>query len=460
LNGLGSFETSNGISYAGNTVEAIDRNVIYGFHGEFFRGQGEASQHMHYYDDGLFVGEFGEASPGHSAYEGAWYGFAGNGHFPNLTKTTNGDYYVWVNDESDHGPERWHLVNARNIREQIGSGTLGSTITLTNPTVNFPTGVNGVSGNQSAVLTWLPVPGAKAYTIRYSLVNGGPYQTFVAQIGSTNYYSIGGLTNGQTYYFSVTAIAGGREGIPSEQVALRPFDTSQTVLTAGEVTEGGQFTPVIDVNSSAVSARQPSLVGAEHLTGALNPRELDYYGFGNLMNETIGTRGYALFNWDGAGNNLINVSTNFTVNVGPGWANTQHLQRQFRVSNELGNNTGLTANPLGTINISVTDTNYHFLTVVSPDQFNNYRYFVLSLTSTNKTASISANSTVSYPLLEYPVGLSHTFQFLFRGNVTLTADATATYAANGIVQGIFLDDAPVANTILMPPTGLHIDFER
>ena len=51
-------------------------------------------------------------------------------------------------------------------------------------------------------------------------------------------------------------------------------------------------------------------------------------------------------------------------------------------------------------------------------------------------------------------------QFLFRGNVTLTADATATYAANGIVQGIFLDDAPVANTILMPPTGLHIDFER
>ncbi|MGA2247314.1 MAG: hypothetical protein ABSH48_20170, partial [Verrucomicrobiota bacterium] len=67
LNGQGNFETGNGMAYAGNTVEALDRNVIYGFHGEFFRGQGEASQHMHYYDDGLFVGQFGEASPGHSA---------------------------------------------------------------------------------------------------------------------------------------------------------------------------------------------------------------------------------------------------------------------------------------------------------------------------------------------------------------------------------------------------------
>lgn len=447
LNGLGNYEIGNGIAYAGNTVEAVNRNVIYGFHGEFFRGQGEASQHMHYYDDGLFVGQFGEASNGHSAYEGAWYGFAGNGHFPNLLQTTNGDYYLWVNDESDHGPERWHLVNGRNIREQSGWGAQGSPINLTNYPAKFPIGVAGRPGNQSAQLQWQPVPGATAYQVRFSVINGGPFLTVAAQTAATNYL-VNGLTNGQTYYFAVTAVMAGSEGIPSEQVAMRPFDTTQNVLCAGQVIEGGQFTPVIDVSSAAPAAGRPGFVGSEHLTAVLNPRELDDYGFGNLMNESLGTRGYALFNWDGAGSNLINVQPPFSVSIGSGWAPIQYLQRQFRVDNQLGDNTGLTASPYGTINIGVTDTNYHLLTVVSPNQYNEWRYFTLSLTSTD------GSGPASYPLYEYP-GLSHTFQFLFRGNVTLVADATPQNAVNGIVQGIFLDDAPLGTTALAPPSNFR-----
>ena len=405
---------------------------------------------MHYYDDGLFLGQFGEASPGHSAYEGAWFGFAGNGHFPNLVKTTNGDYYVWVNDESDHGPERWHLVNARNIREQIGRGISGSVITLTNQSVNFPTRVQGRPGKQCAQLRWLPVPGATAYNLYYSLINGGPYQTRVAQTAQTNYL-VTGLTNSQTYYFAITAVTAGGEGMPSEQVAVRPFDTSQSVLLAGQVTEGGQFTPVIDITSTNPAVGYPALVGAEHLTGVLNPRELDDYGFGDLMNETIGTKGYALFNWDGAGSNLINVQPNFNVSIGPGWAPIQHLQRQYRVDKVLGANCGLTANPYGTITIGVTDTNYHFLTVVSPDQFNNWRLCTLSLISSNNLGV----TCVSYPQCEYP-GLSHTFQFLFRGSVTLVADATVQWGIGGIVQAIFLDDAPWTEMTLPAPTRLQV----
>ena len=37
MNGCGTYEISNGVLYAGNTVQAVDRNVIYGYHGEFFR---------------------------------------------------------------------------------------------------------------------------------------------------------------------------------------------------------------------------------------------------------------------------------------------------------------------------------------------------------------------------------------------------------------------------------------
>ena len=134
---------------------------------------------MHFYDDGLFVGQFARIQTlGHSFYEGALPGFAGNGHTPCFMKTTNAgynDYYLWVDDESCHGPQRWHFANARNIREQSGSGTLGSAITLTNPACGFPTGVVGQNGFQSGELSWLPVPGATSYNIRYSTMNGGPY---------------------------------------------------------------------------------------------------------------------------------------------------------------------------------------------------------------------------------------------------------------------------------------------
>ena len=240
LNGLGNYEISNGLQYAGNLAQAVDRNVVYGFHGEFFRSQAEAGQYMHYYDDGLFVGQFGESSITHSAYEGSLPGFAGNNYCPSLIKATNGEYYVWDNDESGHGPQRWHLVNARNIREQSGTGNLGGAIALTQPVVNFPTGVTGQLGSNSVELSWLPVPGASTYNVYYSLVNGGPYQTPAGSTPATNCF-ITGLTNGQTYYFAVTAVVGGKEGCPSEQLALTPFDTSQSVLGAGSDSEGEQL---------------------------------------------------------------------------------------------------------------------------------------------------------------------------------------------------------------------------
>jgi hypothetical protein len=445
MDGTGTYEIANGVQYGGNTLQAIDRNVIYGYHGEFFRGQGQAGQTMHFYDDGLFVGLFGEANVGHNAYEGALPGFAGNGYCPSLMKTTNGDYYLWVNDESGHGPQRWHFVNARNIREQSGSGLLGNTITLTNSPAIFPTALTAKNGNQSVELSWLPVTGATAYNIRYSLMNGGPYSTLVAATPKLDYV-VGGLTNGQTYYFAVSAIVGGVEGIPSEQVAVHPFDTTQSVLCAGQMAEGGQMTPVVEVSSTAATTGQASWVGSEHMTAILNPRELDYYGYGNLQNENLGTRGYTIIDDEGPATSLPNFAAPVTLTYGSGWNDAGYLERQYRVDSFLTSNHGMIASPVGSLGISVTDTNYHFLTVVSPAQFNNPRQFNLRLTAANNTSAVyTVNENFGY---------SHTFQFLFKGNVTLWAAATG--GSQAIIQSIFLDDAPVTFAALPPlVTGFH-----
>jgi hypothetical protein len=150
---------------------------------------------------------------------------------------------------------------------------------------------------------------------------------------------------------------------------------------------------------------------------------------------------------------LNTIAAGDTVTAGTGWSDVQYLERQFRTDNVLGSSYGLTASPLGAINISVSDTNFHYLTVVSPSQFNNPRTFALRLVS-------GSNPPAAYNVNEAP-GLTHTFQFLFKGNVTLYADATAGSSAN--VQALFLDDAPVTYTApaaapmqLMPPSGFHI----
>jgi len=432
LNGLGAYEIDDGVNYGGNYSQVLGRQVIYGYHGENYQGGGQAAQNMHFYDDGLFVGQFGEAYNGHAPEEGALPGYAGNGYFSSFTVTTNEDYYLWVNDESGHGLQRWHFVNARNIRELVGSGNLGSAITLTNPVCAFPTGVTGKSGDRVVELSWLPVPAASAYNLRYSLINGGPYNTLAGT--STNlHYFIGGLTNGQTYYFSVTAVLAGREGIPSEQVRLNPFDAAQTVLCSGSLAEGRDYTSVLDVRSSAPALGQPSYVGAEQKAGTFNLRELDDYGFGNLENEIVGTKGYVIYDWGGYGSQLANVLAPFTVSLGSGWSDINYLEREFSVDDALGTDDGLMANPIGSVSIEASDTNYHYLTVISPSMFVNPRQFTLRLVSTN-------NTSAAYVVSENH-GYSHVFQFKFKGNVTLWADATD--GTDAIVQVLLLDDAPV-----------------
>ncbi len=444
MNGLGTYEISNGVQYAGNTLQAVDRNIIYGYHGEFFRGAGQAGQTMHFYDDGLFVGQFGECTIGHTAYEGAIPASAGNGQCPSLIKTA-GSYYEWVNDESAHGPQRWHLVNAGNIREQTGYGTLGSPITLTNPVCGWPTAVTGTNGNQCAALSWQPVPGAAAYNVRYSLLNGGPYSSLAGTVTNTGFLA-SGLTNGQPYYFVVTAIQAGAEGAPSEQVRIKPFDTTQTVLCAGLMSEAGLDTPVIDVSSNALAAGQNSYLGAVHLTGLLTLQDLDDYGYGNLQNQTVGANGYVIFDDEGSATSLPDLLAPFTFAYGSGWVDSGGLERQYQVDGFLTENNGMLANPVGSLNLSVTDTNYHCLTVISPALFNtqtyltNPRNFTMRLSSPTASAAFSVNE---------PLGYSRVFQFLFKGNVTLSADGTG--GAGAIVQALFFDNAAVVYAPVLAP---------
>lgn len=423
LDGKGTYDIGNGVEYAGNNVMGSGRNVVYGYHGEFWGGA-QASQWMHFYDDGLFVGQFGETTQGRAANEGVLAGAAGNGVSPNLT-VVNGETYMWVNDEGGHGPMRWHLVGAYTMQEAIGSGSLNSTISLNTPTVNFPLQVTPTSSNAQIRLDWAAVSGASSYVVKYALSPGGPYTVAATGVSATS-ITIPNLTNGTSYYFVVAAQLFSGAGPNSAEVTAKPYDPNVPVHFAGQTASNyTEFT----VNSIAPAVNQPAL----QVIPALR------YNPDKLALEGVGSRGYVIYNWNGAGSDKTNVQPPFTVTKDAAtWRNDNYVKFKFKVDDTLGSDYSLYSNPAGRINITVSDNNWHYVTAFCPARFADARRFKVLLTPQGQTAPASTY-TVSEDL-----GKNHIVQFRFKGNVTLTVDSQN--GTVGTLQAIFLDDEVVSAT--------------
>ena len=140
----GHFDIGNGVQYAGNIAMALGRNIVCGYHGEFWKGS-EASQWVNFFDNGLMVGIFGTPKFD-SPIDAATPGYSGNSFCPTLVHAPNGNVYLYHNDESNHaGTVRWRINGWDGITEVNAISTIGSTanlapsttgpiVTLTSPT--------------------------------------------------------------------------------------------------------------------------------------------------------------------------------------------------------------------------------------------------------------------------------------------------------------------------------------
>lgn len=98
----GVFEAGNGVSGCASDVKTLGRNVIYQYHGEFYRS-GQTNKFYHYYENGLLVGVFGGANAQPHKYgENPEQYVAGNAFdFYFVQPEGVSDYfYIFQNDES------------------------------------------------------------------------------------------------------------------------------------------------------------------------------------------------------------------------------------------------------------------------------------------------------------------------------------------------------------------------
>jgi len=100
------------------------------------------------------------------------------------------------------------------LRRQWGAGLNAS------GTPPAPTNLTASAGNAQVSLSWTASTGATSYNVRRSTTNGGPY----AVIGSptTTSYTDSGLTNGQTYYYVVSAVNSSGQSGNSNQASATP----------------------------------------------------------------------------------------------------------------------------------------------------------------------------------------------------------------------------------------------
>lgn len=119
----GIFEAGNGVSGTASDVKTFGKNIIYQYYGEFYKS-GQADKFYHYYDNGLLVGVFGNASKQKAEYGENWNvgNMAGNGfdfYFVRPEGMSDDEMYIYQNDESHKGGVwRWRVTGLNSIEVQ------------------------------------------------------------------------------------------------------------------------------------------------------------------------------------------------------------------------------------------------------------------------------------------------------------------------------------------------------
>ncbi|WP_269523325.1 PA14 domain-containing protein [Coraliomargarita parva] len=111
FDGKGSIGDAN---YPATTQFVIDENIVFCAHGEGYLG-GQANQYLHFWENGLMVGQFGTDQQPTQEHE-VVAGRTGNALSPSMV--TYGDaIYMWLNDEWGTGIHRWKIDGTDGVTE-------------------------------------------------------------------------------------------------------------------------------------------------------------------------------------------------------------------------------------------------------------------------------------------------------------------------------------------------------
>jgi hypothetical protein len=84
-----------------------------------------------------------------------------------------------------------------------------------------PNGLSARAGSGWVGLAWVPTPGATSYNVKRSTSPGGPYSVLASAVLTPGFTDVA-VTNGQTYFYVVSAVSPDGESGNSTEVAATP----------------------------------------------------------------------------------------------------------------------------------------------------------------------------------------------------------------------------------------------
>ena len=137
--------------------------------------------------------------------------------------TTLGNVLTYTNTGLTNGQNYYYTVRAVN---GVGEGAMSNEASATPATVpTAPTLISAMPSNSQVVLTWtMPSSNGGSSITGYNVYRGTSSggETLLATLGSVFTYTSTGLTNGQTYYYKVSALNSVGEGAQSNELSAIP----------------------------------------------------------------------------------------------------------------------------------------------------------------------------------------------------------------------------------------------
>jgi fibronectin type 3 domain-containing protein len=169
------------------------------------------------------------ATPGNGNVSLNWTGSAGASGYTIKRSTTSGSGYAnlatgvtgttYKDSTAVNGTTYYYVVVATNTNSGSNNSAEVNATPVAPPAA--PTGLTATPGNTTVTLNWSSVSGAATYNVLRSTTSGSGYATVASALGNTT-YTDPGLTNGNTYYYVVSATNAGGTSPNSAEVSAIP----------------------------------------------------------------------------------------------------------------------------------------------------------------------------------------------------------------------------------------------
>ncbi|MDR3711036.1 MAG: fibronectin type III domain-containing protein [Capsulimonadaceae bacterium] len=180
----------------------------------------------------------GSQATGYNLYRGTAAG--GEASTPLATLTSSTTSYVDNSANSGasapvNGTTYYYYVTATTASGQSAKSNEASA--TPEPAIpSAPTGLTATAGYQQVLLSWTAAAGAVSYNVYAGTTSGAEAATPVASVAAPSVgYTQMALTNGQAYYYQVTAVNGGGESAKSSEATATPEPPSATAPTFSPV---------------------------------------------------------------------------------------------------------------------------------------------------------------------------------------------------------------------------------